>query len=183
MKNYLNKLKKNKDDLEKRQKQSLNKITEQIKKLEGAGNTILSYSKEAINASINENLFKASKLLSKVTGEIKNFSKGLSKVRFFFGKILVDSRLKTSDFQNVYAQVETLEKDFSAAKEEFYEARILFSYLESGKNKILIFRELSSDFEIYTGALADFCGELLRKAKLDVVTKVNAEKDIKKYYQ
>ncbi len=180
---YLNKLKKSKDGLENKQKNSLSAIENQLKELEGLGGQIRSSSKEAINASINEDLTEAGKLLRKTIGEVNKFDKKLSKVKCMLGKILTDSRLKIGDLQNTYVQVEALEKDFLAAREEFYEAQILLLYLKSSKKEILMPKELLSDFETYAGALGDFCGELLRKAKLDIIKKSDVEEKVKKYYQ
>lgn len=173
-----------KDFLERKRRQSLGVVADLLKELENTGGDIRAISKEAINATINDDLIKAKTLLNDAERKIKKFNKTLLKVRYNLCNLLAGSRLKIGDLQNIYAQVEDSERDFSSAKEEFFEAKILYSYIKSIYQKISKPKDLPLvDFETYAGALSDFCGELLRKAKLDIINKSNCIKGIKKYHK
>lgn len=181
---YLNKLRGIKGKLEKQNQQSLDVITDLLKEIERLGGSILALSKDAINASINNRTSRAKTSLKEAEKKIIKFGKNMSKVRGFLTKLLLSPSLKMGDLQNIYVRIDSLEKNFSDAKEEFFEAKILHSYLQDSKKEILEPEKLLLvDFETYAGALSDFCGELLRKAKLDIIKRPNSEKRIKKYYQ
>ncbi len=179
---YLNILKKGKEKLEKQEQHFLAKVKNLFGNLDNSGGNILTLSKESINASINENFDIALSSLKGAQKEIIQFDKILFKARRILGGLLTDHKLKAGDLQNVYQRLDAFEKDFSAAKEEFFEAKILYFYLKDNKRKILGPTELPlADFEAYAGALSDFCGELIRKARLCVVKSFRCESDIGKY--
>jgi len=182
---YLTKLKKNKDGRESRGKCSLDKVLISIGELEGLGGDILALSKEAINASINNNLSKAREVLKEGGRKLKVFNRGILRVRGRLGELLQNSQLEIGDFQSIYPRIIILEKDFSDAKEEFFEAKILYSYTRSTDRKEILGPEQLEliGFKTYAGALSDFCGELLRKARLSIIENPDCEKEIKKYLQ
>lgn len=178
----LDKLKKKKDDLEKKDRKTFNIIMDYLIELEKLGGDIRMLSKDAMNAVVNDNFKKAKFSLGKAEKNIKKFNKRLDKIRKFLSNCFCNLKLKIGDFQNVYSRIENFEKDFSDAKEEFFEAKILYSYVK--ERKILKPKELLlTDFETYAGALSDFCGELLRKVRSDVVQKRITKKEVGKYHK
>jgi len=151
---------------------------ELIRELENIGGNILKLSKKAINNLTNNKGDKAEDFLIMAFKEIKFFDDKFSKLKkeFQIKKINIEQ----SDIQEI--KIDKPENDFLNAKEEYLEAIILFSYLKKG----LIYKpkeKLLKNFKSYTGALSDFCGELLRKAKLNIIEKKYSKKEIKKYYQ
>lgn len=179
---HLNKLKKKNECLEIQRRQSFDKIFYLFNKMENFGGDILTCSKEIITACLKNDASAASNRLRTAEEDMKKFNSKLLKCKDILGNLLTNTRLKANNLQNVYSKLESFERDFSSAKEEFFEAKILYFYIEEGK--ILRPADLFlSDFETYAGALSDFCGELLRKAKLDFTKDpANTMKSIKRYY-
>jgi len=179
---HLDKLKKKNERLEIRRRQSFDKIFYLSKEMENLGGDILTCSKEIIAACLKNDVGVASNRLRTAEENMKKFNGKLFRCRGILGNLLTNTQLKANDLQNVYSKLESFEKDFSSAKEEFFEAKILYFYIEEGK--ILRPADLFlSDFETYAGALSDFCGELLRKARLDFTKdSTSTMKSIKRYY-
>ncbi len=183
LKKYLIKLKKEEETLEKKCRRTLNVIKDFVRELNELGGDIRTSSKEAMNDTINNDLRKAGEILNETRKKLEKFDKKLLRAKTCLGKLLQDSKLEMGDFQNSHLFITKLEKDFSAAKEEFFEAKILHLYIKSKKKKIPGPTELKLvDFESYAGALSDFCGELLRKSKWDIINDFHCEKKVKKYY-
>lgn len=177
---FLTNLKERKEKSEKKSRQSLGMIRKLLDDLEYFGGDILALSKESINYSINSDLIKADISLKKAEKKVDAFNKNLLKARNVLRELLGE----INNFQNIYNKIELFGKNFSNAKEEFFEAKILYSYIKSDRRKILGLANFPlADIETYAGGLSDFCGELLRRAKLDITKKSNCSKEIEKYYQ
>jgi predicted translin family RNA/ssDNA-binding protein len=168
--------------LEEKSKTNLIGIEKLTNELESLGGEILKLSKESINSSINDDSGPGKKFLTEAEKKINTFDKKLNKIRHRLGQSLQMFNLKLSELQRPYSSLDKLEKDFVCAKEEFFEAELLYNYLASGKN-IFDFAEKLLDFESYAGAASDFCGELVRKAKLDIIKENDKESNIEKYYK
>lgn len=177
---FLINLKERKKKSEKKSRRSLDIIRKLLDDLEYFGGDILTLSKKSINYSINSDLIKADISLKKAEKKVNIFNKNLLKARNILRELLGE----INNFQNTYSKIELFEKKFSGAKEEFFEAKILYSYIKSDRRKILGPENFPlADIETYAGGLSDFCGELLRRAKLDIIKKSNCSKEIEKYYQ
>ncbi len=151
---------------------------ESIRNIEILGGDILKLSKKAINGSINNREDEAKIFLAEAFEKIKSFDSNLSELRERFKN--EREKIESNDLQKI--TIDKLRGNFLSAKEEYLEAKILFSYLKKG----LIYKpkeKLLNDFIPYAGGLSDFCGELLRKARLNVIKKGNSKKEIKKYYR
>jgi predicted translin family RNA/ssDNA-binding protein len=164
---HLKKLKKEREIQERKNEQALRLISNHLKGLENLGGEILFLSKDSINHSIHDDIAKANVLLKNAERKLNRFYGKLELVRRAMGKFIADSRLRFGDLQGIYSRIQTLEKEFADAKEEYFEARMFATYLASGEIPHpgdLVF----ADFETYAGALSDLCGELLRKARLEL---------------
>lgn len=183
--NYLKQLeKKENEKLEKARKASIlskdirYNFINSIRNLESEGGNILKLSKKAINNLTNGDGVKAGGYLIEALKKIKSFDENVLELKKEFE--IKRPSIEQADVQEI--KIDILENDFLSAKEEYLEAKILFSYLKNG----LIYKpreSLLKDFKSYAGALSDFCGELLRKARLDIIEKQYSKKEIKKYYQ
>ena len=174
-------LKKFKSELERSEKsteKSLDYLTKLIKETENSGGDILKLSKEAINYSINGNFTSASKTISLGNKAIKIFNKKILFIKKTIAGSISKSEIEIKKIHEL--KIHKLDNDFSSAREEFLEANFLFTYLKTGKLLDLT-NPLLRDFKIYAGALADFCGELIRRARLDIIEDRNTIEDIKKY--
>lgn len=179
---YIDKLKNNSEQNWKSSKQYLNEILILIEKAEDSGGIILKLSKQSINNSINGALKQAEDDLKNGYKEILNFGKIINAIRTKTGKGIAAAKINAYGLQKI--KIDLLETDFAKAREEFMEAKILYYYLRSEKKEIICPKEtLLRNFEIYSGGLSDFCGELLRKARLDIIQKKNFLKEIEKYYR
>ena len=148
------------------------------KELEDIGGGILKLSKKAISDLTNNEGGRAENFLVEAFEKIKSFDNKFLKLKKEFEAQKTD--IEQGDIQEI--RISKLENDFLNAKEEYLEAKILFFYLKKG----IIYKpkeKLLEDFKSYSGALSDFCGELLRKARLDIIEKQYSKKEIKKYYQ
>ena len=151
---------------------------ELIQELESIGGGILKLSKKAISDLTNGKGDKAKDFLVEAFREIKLFDNKFFKLKKEFE--VEKLKMELGDVQEI--KISKLEGDFLSAKEEYLEAKILFFYLK----KRIIYKpeeELLEDFKSYAGGLSDFCGELLRKARLNIIEKDYSKKEIKKYYQ
>ncbi len=176
----LTNLKERKKKSEKKSRRSLDMIRKLLDDLEYFGGDILTLSKESINYSINSDLIKANISLKKAEKKVNIFNKNLLKAKNILRELLGE----INNFQNSYNKIGLFEKNFSSAKEEFFEAKILYSYIKSDRRKILGSENFPlADIETYAGGLSDFCGELLRRIKIDITKKSNYNEKIEKYYQ
>ncbi|MFC1615276.1 hypothetical protein ACFL2L_00585 [Patescibacteria group bacterium] len=178
---HINNLKNKTLEKEDNGKDYLSDILFLTRKIDDSGGVILKLSKQSINYSINENFKQAKCDLDNGYKEIIEFAKTLSIIKTKIGQGIANSKINGYAYQKI--KVDLLEMDFIKAREEFMEAKILFHYLRSSKKEVITPKEsLLANFEIYCGGLSDFCGELLRKARLDIIQKNNSIKDIKKYH-
>lgn len=167
------------ENLEKNKREFWSCLTELIREAENCGDEILKLSKEIINDSINRNFIKASKTIRRGSKKIKIFNNRILSIKKEIAKFIAQSKIEIGKIGEL--KISKLDDDFSSAREEFLEANLLFTYLKTGR----IFNPTNSllrDFKIYAGALADFCGELIRRARLDMIEGRDT-KDIKKYQQ
>ena len=152
-----------------KEEEEMRKITYElnarIRELEILGGSIRKTSKESINASVNYDVMKSRVFLDKASNNVKNFYRKWNAVKSDFKKTSINLRHRSEDLQGSYKQAGALENDFGSAREEFYEASILYFYFKH-ERRILEPKELLfCDFEKYAGALCDFVGELARRAK------------------
>jgi len=180
--NYLNKLKNEKEKGEKKGQEHVNALTNLFMELEILGGRIRVLSKEAINATINNSLAKAEKSLKNAGEGIAKFDADFSRAKKVLGAALLTVGFKAGYIQNISGQMYSMERDFSSAREEFFEAKILYAYIKSGGDLPLMEDSPFIDFETYSGALSDFCGELLRKARLDIMRDKSAAERVENYY-
>lgn len=179
---YLKNLKSISEDNEIKSKKSMRAIMDVLRTVDDTGGEILKLSKQSINNSINKKYKKAEIDLKEAYEHIKNLDKTLKNAKEIIAEGVAKSEIRLAYLQNI--KMDILENDFIKAREEFLEAKILFHYLSSRKKEIIMpDQELLANFELYAGGLADFSGELLRKARLDIIEKKNAANDIKKYYK
>jgi len=180
--NYLNKLKKEKEKGEKRGQEHINALTNLFMELEILGGKIRVLSKEAINGTINNNLAKAEKSLKSAEQGVVKFDADFSRAKKVLGEALLTAGFRAGYIQSISGQMHSMEKDFSSAREEFFEAKILYAYIKSGGEISAMEDSPFVDFETYSGALSDFCGELLRKARLDITHDKSAVDNLENYY-
>lgn len=180
---YLNQLKNKKEKTEERNQKRLIKIKDLLRGLEKIGGKILSLSKKGINAAVNGNLPEAEESLKDAGKIVNEFIKGLSKIRVYLANILKEHRVTTNDLQDLYSKIKILENDFSRAMEEFFEAKITYLYFRDAGESFDPKNLFNCSFEVYAGALADFCGELLRRARLDIINDAGSIANIETYYR
>lgn len=187
MKNLLKELKNLKKDKDKLLdlKNNLMRSIESLRKLNNISGEVLALSKQAINSSINDDFIKAEQHLKNAEQGLNKISKGIFKVKNILKKNILykQDKINVYDFQNMYAPIDMLENSFKSAMEEYCEAKLVYYYFKND-HKIIKPKQLLPfcDFYIYAGALSDFCGELLRKARLDIIKIKNSKELIKKYY-
>ena len=174
----LKKFKSELENSEKNTEKSWSYLTKLIRETENRGDEILKLSKEAINYSINGNFANASKTISLGNRAIKIFNGNILSIKKTVAESISKSEIEIKKINEL--KIHKLDDDFSSAREEFLEANFLFTYLKTGK-LLDPTNPLLRDFKIYAGALADFCGELIRRARLDIIEDRNTIKDIKKY--
>lgn len=128
---------------------------------------VLKFSKESINHSINERTNEAQKSLVRAKNLIQECDKKINVLKKKVSVEIVASTLQLKDLQNL--KLDQLEDSLAKAKEEYLEAKILFHF---GKDGILYKPDTKSlkDFDNYMGGLSDFCGELLRKLRANIIT-------------
>jgi len=166
------------ENSEKDSRESWNHLTELIRKAENRGGEILKLSKEAINNSINGNFASASKTISRGNKAIKIFNNNILFLKKEVAKFITQSKIEIGKIGEL--KISKLDEDFLNAREEFLEAYFLFTYLKTGELPNLT-NPLLRDFRIYAGALADFCGELIRHARLSVIKGKDPTSEVKKY--
>ena len=156
------------------------KLLGALKKIEGDGGAILKCSKEATNFAVNGELTKASRSLKEAYAMIVALDKSIRSLRTTLARHITKAEVRMGDLQSI--KLEALESDFQSAKEEFLEAKILIHYLATGKILSVTPDDLVGDFMSYAGALSDFCGELVRTARLAVIKDQFPATDLKHYY-
>lgn len=140
-------------------------LNARIRELEILGGSIRKTSKESINASVNYDLTKSKAFLDEARNNLKNFYRKWNRVKSDVQKISINLRHRSEDLQGLYKQAGALENDFGSAREEFYEASILYFYFKYERRMLEPKELLFCDFQKYAGALCDFVGELARRAK------------------
>ena len=180
---YLSQLKNKKEETEERSQKHLIKIKGSLNNLEKIGGRILSLSKKCTNSAVNGHIIEAEDPLKDAGKLVDEFNRNLSEIRTRLATILKRHRVTTNELQNLYSKIKALEDDFSRGKEEFWEAKITYLYFKDAKKIFHPRKSSDCDFEIYAGALADFCGELLRRARADVFNSAKSTDNIKIYYR
>jgi len=140
---------------------------------------LMKLSKEIINEVVQNRISGAQIKIETGESLIKNVHGDFLNLRKLIAQYLENSVLQLKDLQQL--KVDQLEDNFEKAKEEFLEGRILFEFIDKGK----LYEpkdEYLKDFDTYAGALSDFCGELVRRARSEVVSSgVKAIESIKGY--
>jgi predicted translin family RNA/ssDNA-binding protein len=185
---FLEHKKKKREELSKKKmadfKLEIGELKEILDKQEYVGGEILKAAKEAINSTINDRLKNADKVLEDAHKKLEELEKTLDETTRKIKLVKADSHYKITEAINLYKRLDYFYKDLGAAKEEYYEAFILHFYLKDKKRRMLSPRNYRIGFETYAGAVADFCGELLRRARLEVIKgSGNVKENIEIYYQ
>lgn len=140
---------------------------------------LLKLSKEIINDVVQNRLSEAKAKLRIGDDLIKRFHKDLFNLKKTIGMHVEKSNLLLKDLQHL--KLEQLEEGFEKAKEEFLEGKILYTYISQGKIYMPTDKHLNN-FDTYIGALSDFCGELVRRARSEAIASGNnVHESIKKY--
>ena len=168
------------ENSEKSSGESWNHLTSLVRHAENHGDKILKLSKEAINDSIGGNFTGALQAIRRGNMAIEIFNNKILFLKKETARFITQAKVEIGKVNEL--KISKLDDDFSSAREEFLEANLLFTYLKTGK-LLNPTNPLLKDFKIYAGALADFCGELVRRARLDMIESKNTIQDIKKYHQ
>lgn len=175
---YIKALFDNDKSLEEKKESFLTSLKKEIINLESTGGYVLKLSKQVISSVISNKLSDAKKKLEEGEGKIKDFEIDLDKLKKKIAEGIKNSTLQLKDLQQV--KLDSLEGNFENAKEEFLEAKILITFFEKGG----IYKPNSKnlkDFNIYAGGLSDFCGELVRIARLATIQSTDPVKDVTRY--
>ena len=175
---FIQTLHKKNEVFRKKKEYILTKLKKNIIDLERQPGEILKLSKESINHCIYERVNKAQKSLGKAEKLIQKCDKQISILK---GKVSVEviaSTLQLKDLQNL--KFDQLENSLTKAKEEFLEAKILFHFNKGGKLYKPHTKNLK-DFNNYMGGLSDFCGELLRKLRVNIIKSNITDNTFEKY--
>lgn len=156
----------------------LTKLKKDIIDFERQPGEVLKLSKESINHCINERMNAAQKSLGKAEKSIQKCDKQLLILKEKVAVEVTASTLQLKDLQNL--KLDQLENSLTIAKEEFLEAKILFHFDKDGKLYKPHTKSLK-DFNNYVGGLSDFCGELLRKLRLNIIKSKTTDKSFEKY--
>jgi predicted translin family RNA/ssDNA-binding protein len=182
---YLKQLKKERVDTDKKVERLVRLTSQHYQELEKYGGEIIFLSKEAINLALHDKFENAHATLAQARQRLSRFYKKLLAVQSVVSHFAVDVQFRVSYYPAVLSGLQTAEHNILEAKEEFFEARLLTAYLESGQRKFLKPNELLyCDFDSYAGALSDMTGELLRKARIHLMSKgPDNKKTIAQFYE
>ena len=179
MNKYLRKLFDDHKNLSEKRENNLRNIKKHTLFSDPRGGQLLKLSKEIINDVVQNRPNEARTKIKIGEALIRNFHKDLLSLKKTIGMYVMESVLPLKELQNV--KLEQLEESFEKAKEEFLEGKILYIYISQGKLYMPTEKHLKS-FDTYAGALSDFCGELVRKARSEAVASVvNIHESIKRY--
>lgn len=171
-----------KERREAQQAQLADSLARDLKALDREGGEIRKYSKEAINAALHKEFSHAKKALSGAHKSLGTLAAALKRHRSALGALFGNVQMRAKDMQVLYSQLQALESDLAAAQEELYEADLVYHYFHSSQRAILAPGKIpQAEFESYAGALSDFVGELVRRARLDVIENDRPEKNIRIY--
>ncbi|MFA5249106.1 MAG: hypothetical protein WC397_01045 [Candidatus Paceibacterota bacterium] len=177
---YISGLKEELDKKDERCRHILDAASAALRDLDSRSSEVLKASKVSINDSLNGRFDLAGEALENAVKKLEDLDKDVSAFRRSLGKEMSDSTVTAGNLQNV--RIDSAENIFSSAAEECLEAKLLYMYL-SKKGKVEAPKEkVFSNLETYVGGLCDMCGELLRKAKLDVISERRDTEKIKTYY-
>jgi len=166
------------EDLRKKKESILSKLKKNIIDFELQPGEVLKLSKESINHCINERMSKAQKSLGEAEKLIQKCDKQIDILKKDVFVEITASTLRLKDLQNL--KLDQLEDSLTKAKEEFLEAKILFHFYKEGKLYKPHTKSLK-DFNNYVGGLSDFCGELLRKLRVNIIKSKITDNAFEKY--
>ena len=152
--------------LHKKKEENLLDLKKRYLDVESRAGELMRLSKEIINEVVQNRIQGAR--INIQTGEslIKGIHGDFLNLRKLIAHYLKNSMLQLKDLPQL--KVDQLEDNFEKAKEEFLEGRILFEFI--GKGKLYEPKDdYMKDFDTYAGALSDFCGELVRRGRSEVV--------------
>ena len=156
-----------------------NRTIKSIKGFESEASGLLKEAKSIINNSVNARFDTAKKELKTTKAKLIVLNKKNQKFQKEFESHCAKFKIKTADQQALKA--ESTNSFLSAATEECLEAHLLLKYLSSGKIDSPK-EEVFSNLDTYVGGLCDMCGELTRKARLNIIAGAESQKNIGKYY-
>ena len=139
---------------------------------------ILKLSKQSINHCLNGRVKEAHQNLQVARNLIGKCDKQINTLKKKISVNIIDSTLQLKDLQAL--KLDQLENNLMVAKEEFLEAKLLFSFIKDGELYRPEAKNLE-DFNSYMGGLCDFCGELVRKLRTDSVRKKVSDETFDKY--
>ena len=179
--NYIQSLKEKSDTSDEKIKQILDGVALMIRDLDALATEVLKASKTAINNTLHGREVTAQKDLKEAKKKLLFLQKKVEMYKQSLGKDVAASQIKINNLQN--SKFDSADTLLAAAKEECLEAHLLYTYLSSGRKVDIPKEPVFQDLESYIGALCDMCGELLRKARLEVIEKTGSQENIEHYYR
>ncbi|GEM_PF-6354341 len=164
---YIKSLSVREKSLQKKKEENVLDLKKRYLDVESHGGELMRLSKEVINEVVQNRISSAEIKIQTGESLIKNIHGDFVNLRKFIAQYLGESMLQLKDLPQL--KVDQLEDSFEKAKEEFLEGRILFEFISKGR----LYEptdEYLKDFDTYAGALSDFCGELVRRARSEVVS-------------
>lgn len=180
IKKYLDFLKQQSDDLDIIAKKRLDETASTIRDFEGVTTEILKDAKSSINHALHEREGESKLTLERAIQGLITLERNVDTYKKTLGKSVETSEVRVNQLQNIKADsVDTL---LASAKEECLEAKFLHEYLFNERSIYEPVEPIFRDLESYVGGLCDMCGELLRKARLEVFEERGSTDNIKNYY-
>ena len=127
---------------------------------------------------VEQNIADAKIKLNEVEIFIKKYDKNILNLKKKINRNIEKSLIQFKDLNQI--KLDQIEDNFKKAKEEYLEAKILFVFLTKG----IIYKATGKDlkeFNTYVGGIADFCGELVRKARSESMVSEFSDVNIKRY--
>lgn len=153
-------------------------LKKEIIDLELGAGKLLKVSKQAINLAINGNITDAKIKLIEAEIFIKKFDENILGLKKKININIEKSLVQLKDLSQI--RLDQIEENFKKAKEEYLEAKILFVFLTKG----IIYKATDKnlkEFNTYVGGIADFCGELVRKARSESIVPGFSKANIERY--
>ena len=180
---YISQLKNKADVIEKEDGrvayQILDTISRDIRAFDSQASEVLKLSKNSMNEALNSRISSGRKLLKEAIEKLTNLDK---KIKFFKKSLVpsvINSKININSLQGL--KIDSANNLLESATEECLEAKLLLIYLTTRKIDVPK-EEIFNDLNIYVGGLCDMCGELIRKARLEVIDHNRNIDNIKKYY-
>lgn len=146
--------------------------------LELSAGRLLKNSKQAINSAVSGNIADAKSKLNDAELFIKRFDKNILNLKKEINRNIEKSLIHLKDLSQI--RLDQLEENFKKAEEEYLEAKILFIFLTKGTIYEASGINLK-EFDTYVGGMADFCGELVRKARSESMISGFSNINIERY--